>query len=51
MTNIENLRRQIDSLDEEIKSLLLKRLEIVSEIGKIKGKTLLRLRTDAGRRK
>ncbi|NLN55142.1 MAG: shikimate dehydrogenase [Clostridiales bacterium] len=41
MTNIENLRRQIDSLDEEIKSLLLKRLEIVSEIGKIKGENLI----------
>lgn len=39
MNTIDNLRSQIDSLDNEIASLLLKRLDIVSQIGKIKAKS------------
>lgn len=39
MNTIDNLRSQIDALDNEIASLLLKRLDIVHEIGKIKAKS------------
>ncbi len=36
MKYLEDLRKQIDSLDEQIVALLVKRMEIVKEIGKYK---------------
>ena len=38
MTNLQNLRNEIDKVDKSIGDLLLKRMELVKEIGKIKEK-------------
>lgn len=36
MKNLENLRKQIDDIDQKIVSLLAKRMEIVKRVGKYK---------------
>ena len=36
MNELENLRAQIDAIDEKVKQLLLSRFEIVNKIGELK---------------
>jgi chorismate mutase len=41
MNELDALRTKIDEIDDEILTLIIKRLEIVKNIGKIKNKTSL----------